>query len=63
MNPVEGFTVNDPSSGQRLLIAAHGSTFKDAVVVGVVKQLSERPIFIQLVDMSTKSVSQRSGFR
>ena len=52
MSPVEGFTVNDPSSEQRLLIATQGSAFKDAVVAGVVKRLSERPIFIQAVDVT-----------
>lgn len=52
MNPVEGFTVNDPSSEQHLLIATQGSAFKDAVVAGVVERLSERPIFIQVVDVT-----------
>lgn len=52
MNPVEGFTVNDPSSEQHLLIATQGSTFKDAVVAGVIERLSEQPIFIQVVDVT-----------
>jgi hypothetical protein len=52
MNPVEGFTVNDPSSEQRLLIATQGSTYKDAVVASVVERLSGRPIFIQVVDVT-----------
>jgi hypothetical protein len=52
MNPVEGFTANDPSSEQRVLIATQGSAFKDAVVAGVVQRLGERPIFIQVVDVT-----------
>jgi hypothetical protein len=52
MNPVEGFTVNDPSSAQHLLIATQGSAFKNAAVAGVIERLRERPIFIQVVDVT-----------
>lgn len=52
MDPVDGFTVNDPSSEQHLLIATQGSAFKDAVVAGVIERLSEQPMFIQVVDVT-----------
>ena len=52
MRPVEGFAVNDPSSAQHLLIATQGSTFKDAVVAGVIERLRERQISIQVVDVT-----------
>jgi hypothetical protein len=52
MNPVEGFTVNAPSSEQHLLIATQGSAFKDAAVAGVIERLRQRPIFIQVVDVT-----------
>jgi hypothetical protein len=55
MNPVEGFTVNKPSSEQRLLIATQGSAFKDAVVAGIVEHLRQRPIFIRVIDVSALS--------
>ena len=52
MSPVEAFAVNEPSSGQRLLIATQGSAYKDAVVGGIVERLRQRPIFIRVIDVS-----------
>jgi hypothetical protein len=51
MQPATTFSVNDPSSERRILIATQGSEFKDAVVTGVVDRLRERPIFIQVIDV------------
>jgi predicted small integral membrane protein len=55
MSPVEGFTVNETSSEQRLLIATQGSAFKDAVVAGLLERLRQRPIFIRVIDVSALS--------
>jgi hypothetical protein len=55
MASAESFSVNDASSARRLLIATQGSTFKNAVVAGVVERLRQRPIFIQVVDVSALS--------
>lgn len=52
MAPAKAFTVNDPASPQRVLIATQGSAFKDAVVQGVVEKLKQRPIHIQVIDVS-----------
>lgn len=52
MAPAESFVVNDPTSPQRLLIATQGSTFKDAVVQGVVERLEQRPIYIEVLDVA-----------
>lgn len=52
MGAVTGFTVNEPSSERRLLIATQGSAFKDAVVAGIVEKLRQRPIFIRVIDVS-----------
>jgi hypothetical protein len=52
MQPGTTFSINDPSSERRILIATQGSEFKDAVVTGVVDRLSERPIFIQVIDVA-----------
>jgi hypothetical protein len=62
MNPVEGFTVNAPSSEQHLLIATQGSAFKDAVVAGVVERLRERSIFIQVIDVTALPDVDESGW-
>ncbi|HVY65042.1 MAG TPA: hypothetical protein VHH11_09500 [Gammaproteobacteria bacterium] len=55
MAPAEAFSVNDASSGRRLLIATQGSAFKNAVVTGIVERLRQRPIFIQVVDVGALS--------
>lgn len=55
MAPVDGFAINDASSAQRLLIATQGSGFKNAVVEGLVERLRQRPIFIQVIDVSALS--------
>jgi hypothetical protein len=55
MNPVEEFTLNEPSSEQHLLIATQGSAFKDAVVTGITEQLQQRPIFIRVIDVTALS--------
>jgi hypothetical protein len=52
MAPAKAFTVNDPASPQRVLIATQGSEFKDAVVQGVVEKLKSRPIYIEVIDVS-----------
>lgn len=52
MDPVTGFTVNEPSSERRILIATQGSAFKDAVVAGTVEKLRQRPIFIRVIDVN-----------
>jgi hypothetical protein len=55
MDPAGTFSVNDPASERRILIATQGSAFKDAVVAGVVDRLRQRSIFIQVVDVSSLS--------
>jgi hypothetical protein len=55
MSPVEGFSVNETSSEQRLLIATQGSGFKDAIVAGIVERLRQRRIFIRVIDASALS--------
>jgi hypothetical protein len=37
------------AAAQRLLIAAQGSAFKNAVVEDIVERLRQRPIFIQVI--------------
>jgi predicted small integral membrane protein len=50
MSPVEGFTVNETSSEQRVLIATQGSEFKDAIVTGIVERLRQRGLLIRVID-------------
>jgi hypothetical protein len=55
MGHAEEFSVNDPSSERRVLIATQGSAFKNAVVSGVVERLEQRPIFVRVVDVGALS--------
>jgi hypothetical protein len=60
MDPVDGFSVNDSSLEQHLLIATQGSAFKDAIVAGVVERLRQQPIFIRVIDVSALSDIENS---
>lgn len=55
MAVVEGFEVNSPELDQRVLIATQGSRFKDRVVDALVEQLSPRPIYLKVIDISLLS--------
>jgi len=52
MDAASGFEVNDPQATQRVLIATQGSTFKDAVVTGLVDSLRPRGIHVKVVDIA-----------
>ena len=55
MDPAAAFSVNDPESERRILIATQGSAFKDAVVAGIVDRLRQRSVFIQVLDVGSLS--------
>ena len=55
MGHAEEFSVNDPSSERRVLIATQGSAFKNAVVSGVVERLKQRPVFVRVIDVGALS--------
>ena len=52
MDVVQSFEVSTPNAKHRLLIATQGSSFKDAVVSGVIDALKDRPISINVIDVS-----------
>jgi hypothetical protein len=52
MAPAASFAVNEPGLPQHVLIATQGSAFKDAIVRGVVERLEQRPLYIQVVDVT-----------
>jgi hypothetical protein len=52
MTTARSFDVGTPSSAQHVLIATQGSLFKDALVAGITKHLSSRPIYISVIDVS-----------
>jgi hypothetical protein len=55
MGHAEEYSVNDPSSERRVLIATQGSAFKNAVVSGIVERLKQRSIFVRVVDVGALS--------
>ena len=48
----ESFEVNDPGLPQKVLIASQDSSFKNALVSGIIAELKEKPIYISVVDIS-----------
>ena len=46
------FEVNSPELEKKVLIATQGSTFKDAVVAAVVKEVGYQRVFIKVIDVS-----------
>lgn len=51
MDVAKPFEVNVPVSPHRLLIATQGSTFKDAVVKGLVDHFGKEPVYIKVIDI------------
>lgn len=45
------FEVHSPGSPHHLLIATQGSTFKDAVVKGLVHHFEQEPVYIKVIDI------------
>jgi hypothetical protein len=52
MSVARSFEVNDPQATPRVLIATQGSTFKDAVVAGVIEHLKARASYVKVIDVS-----------
>ncbi len=48
----ESFEVNDPGLPQKVLIASQDSSFKNALVSGIIAELKKQPIYIHVVDIS-----------
>lgn len=51
MKVAEPFEVNLPNNPHRLLIATQGSTFKNAVVKGLVDHFGREPVYIKVIDI------------
>lgn len=52
MTVIDGFEINAPSAGNRLLIASQGSAFKTAMVDSLVDRIRDRPVFIKVIDVT-----------
>jgi len=52
MKPVVPREIKDKSLPVHILIATQGSEFKDKVVAGVIDKLSDRPIYIKIIDVA-----------
>lgn len=46
------FEINHPDMKTHILIATQGSSFKDAVVAGLIKELEKQPLYINIIDVS-----------
>ena len=51
MGVAESYTVGENTAPNRVLIATQSSEFKNAVVDGVVKSLSNRPVHLKVIDI------------
>ncbi len=55
MEPVEPHTINSETFDKKLLIAAQGSTFKDALVKNVIDHYKNDSVFIKVIDVADLS--------
>jgi len=49
---IEPFEVNSPALGQKVLIASQGSDFKNAVVESLTQYLREKPVYVNVIDVT-----------
>jgi len=49
---IEPFEVNSPELGQKVLIASQGSAFKKAVVESLTQYLREKPVYVNVIDVT-----------
>jgi len=52
MKQAKPFSVNDFSLDDHLLIATQGSPFKDSLVATVISKLNDKPMYIEVMDIS-----------
>ena len=51
MDKAREFEVNTPAQSQHLLIATQGSTFKDAVLTGLIAYFKTQDVYIKVIDV------------
>ena len=52
MHKVDAYELNRGSHSQTLLIATQGSTYKDAIVKGIVDAYKAKPVYIKVIDVT-----------
>lgn len=49
---IQPFEINSPKLDAKVLIASQLSDYKNAVLIGIIKYLRERPVFIKVIDVT-----------